>query len=90
MNSLCMFQINNTDSSFTSNPRSVDVIAPIDPGLRRQVNASRFDRNYVLIAIFMKIARFNRGHEVEFFRFPRSHQLKKEKRIKIFWRKSGE
>lgn len=80
---------NTVDSSFTSNPCGVDVIAPIDPGLRRQVDASRFDRNYVLIPILVKIAWFNRGHEIEFFRFPRSHQLKRKKEIKILEKRWG-
>lgn len=60
----------------TGDPRSVDVVAPVDPGLRRQMNASCFDRNDILVAVLVKIARFDRGHEVELLRFPRGHQLK--------------
>lgn len=64
------FSTKNFERSFTSNPRSVDIVAAIDSGLRRQVNASCFDRDDILVTILVQIARFDRGHEVELFRFP--------------------
>lgn len=47
-----------SDDEFTivmeaSDPRGVDVVAPVDRGLRGQVDASCFDRDDILVSILL-------------------------------------
>lgn len=40
------------------------------------MNASSFDRDHILIAILMEIARLDGGDQIELFRLPGSYKLK--------------